>query len=306
MTYWLRFKSKDGTEKIYNNCVAFTYKKEAFMPYTSLTAVVYSNEIPDDIIEVKLNLDGHDVHHGFVDSYKVTRKNGITRGVVTSRGFTALLTENQLPSGMYSDMTFNRLFDEYITFPNIEHEDNSQSNYIYVKKGASIWDSVANLSYRVAGVYPYIYEKNTVMMSMPAKERRIDSSIYRIESYGTEIMTRRLVSRFNMADIAGEYGTYWAESAIAAERSIIRQRHSELDERFLSNPDMACQYKRMMAERDYKRYYMNFFDYSGQDLNDILESAEFGSRRINAVKVVGGRNGTFTEVSMYDSFPPVE
>jgi hypothetical protein len=92
----------------------------------------------------------------------------------------------------------------------------------------------------------------------------------------------------------------------AIERGIIRQRHFDLDERFLNNPDLACQYRMMMSERDYKRYFITILNYFGQDINDILISDEFGSRRINAIRINGSKNGISVEMSMYDSFPPVE
>lgn len=306
MIYWLRLKLKDGTTNNYNTCFSFSFVKEAFTPYTTLTAVIYGATIPDDITEVSFSLNSYYIHHGFIDSYKITKKNGINRGVITSRGFTALLTENQLAPGLYSNMTFNKLFDEYITLPNIEHEYNTETSYIYVKNGASMWDGISNLSYKIAGVHPYISGNNCVNMNIPSNPREFIWNNDKIVSYGTEIMTRRMVSKYNMADIAGEYGTFSAESAKTLERSIVRQRHFELDERFLNNPDLACQYRMMMAERDYKRYYCTFVDYFGQELNDILVSDEFGRRRINAIRIKGGQNGVFTEVSMYDSFPQVE
>lgn len=305
-TYWLKFKLRDGTEQYYNKCVSFSYVKEAFTPYTTLKAIVYGDDIPDDITAVRLGVGGYNVHYGFVDSYKVTKRNGVTCGVAISRGFTALLTENQLPPGMYSNITFNKLFNEYITFPDIEHENNTQNSYIYVKKGASMWDGIANLSYKIAGVHPYISGNNLVKISMPLNPKKIQCSKQQVISIGTEIMTRRMVSKYNMADIEGEYGTFSAESEKAIERGIIRQRHFDLDERFLNNPDLACQYRMMMSERDYKRYFITILNYFGQDINDILISDEFGSRRINAIRINGSKNGISVEMSMYDSFPPVE
>ncbi|MBR5512644.1 MAG: hypothetical protein IKV85_01500 [Ruminococcus sp.] len=301
MIYWLDYRTKDGAEGSLQSCVSFVYEKEAYTPYTSLKAVVYGDDLPDDITEVKMNIDGYHIHHGFVDSYRVTRQNGINQGILASRGFTALLTENQLPPGMYTDMTLDRLFSDYIAFPYIEHESNTQSSYIYVNKGASIWDSIANLSYKIAEVYPYVADSNTVMISMPDMPRKIICDKENMYSCGTEIMTRRMVSSYNMADISGEYGAFSAVSEEAAARNIIRHRHFELDMRFLNNPDMACQYRIMMSERGYKRHFFTFVGFQGQDLNDIAVIDEQDERRINSVKVKGGRNGVFTEISVYDT-----
>lgn len=301
MIYWLKYRTKDGTEGYFRDCVTFSYIKEAYTPYTTFKAVVYGNTLPDDIAEIDLNVEGYDVHLGFIDSYKVINQNGVRRGIISSRGYTALLTENQLPPGMYTNMTFNRLFDEYFTLPNIQHESNTESSYIYVNKGASMWDGAANLTYKLTGNYPYIKGNNTVMMTIPEKSREITVKSENIYSYGTDICTRRMVSNYNMADMGGEYGTFSAVSEEAIARGLIRNRHFDLDQRFLSNPESACDYRIMLAERGYKRHFFTVNGYYGEDLNDYITTDTLGKRRINRVRVTGNKNGIFTEFSVYDT-----
>lgn len=300
MILWLYYKTRDGEEKYFHNCLSFNFFKEAYTPCTTLTAVAWGNDIPDDITEVWLYIEGYKVHHGFVDGYKVIKEYGSKRCIISSRGFTALLTENQLPPGMYTNMTFDRLFDEYFTLPNIEHESNTQNSYIYVSKGTSMWDGAANLAYKLVQKYPYIRGANKVMMSLPDDAREIYSPVDYAYSYGSELNTRRMVSRYNMADMGGEYGTFSADSQEALARGLIRNRHFDLDQRFLSDPEMACDFRVMMSERGYRRHFFTFEGYYGEDLNDIAELTELGNRRINAVRIKGGKKGIFTEISVYD------
>ncbi len=300
MIYWLYLKTRDGVESLFQNCYYFTYVKEAYTPYTMFNAVIYAENLPDDIIEVRLKVGGNIVHHGFIDSYKVITKNGVKKCTLSSRGFTALLTENQLPPGMYTNMTFDRLFDEYFTLPNIEHESNALSSYIYVNKGTSMWDGAANLAYKLAGTYPYIKGSNTVMMTVAEGDRNVVCNTAYAHSYGTEIYTRRMVSNYNMADMGGDYGTFSATSDEAIARGLIRNRHFDLDQRFLSDPEKACDYRIMLAERAYKRHFFTFNDYYGEDINDIAVMPDLGRKRINAIKVTGSKNGIFTEVSVYE------
>lgn len=295
----LRFycKLSDGSEKIFTNSLGFTFVKEAFTPYTTLNARISGLNFPEDIQEIKLYIDGRYVHHGIVDTYRLSRSNGVDKLTISSRGYTALLTENQLPPALYTDMTFNRLFDEYFQLPNITHENNSETSYIYVNKGTPMWDGAANLCWKLKGSYPYIRGTNKVMMSMP------DDAVTRTylpESYmdcGTEVNTRLMVSHYNMADIDGSYGTFSAESQEAIDRNIIRHRHFELDKRFLYEPASACDYRIMMAERNYKRRYITVVGYNGEDINDILNCEGYENRRIKGVRISGSGKGIFTKIS---------
>lgn len=295
----LRFycKLSDGSEEIFTNSLSFTFVKEAFMPYSTLNAMISGLNFPEDIQEIKLYIDGRYVHHGIVDTFRLSRSNGVDKITISSRGYTSLLTENQLPPALYTDMNFNRLFDEYFQLPNITHEDNSETSYIYVNKGTPMWDGAANLCWKLTGKYPYIRGTNKVMMSMPddAVTRTYLPESYM--DYGTEVNTRQMVSHYNMADIDGNYGTFSAESQEAIGRNIIRHRHFELDRRFLYEPVSACDYRIMMAERNYKRRYITVVGYNGEDINDILNCEGYENQRIKGVRISGSKKGIFTKIS---------
>lgn len=300
MIYNFEYTKKDGSTGYFSDCTSFSFTKDAYTPYTTLNAVLHKSEFPEDIIEIKFKLSGKYIHHGFIDSYKLINGYGESRCVISSRGFTALLTENQLPPGMYTDISFNKLFDDYFDLPYIEHENNRQSSYIYVNKGTSMWDGAANLAYKLTGNYPYIKGCNKVMLDPAASMTTSNISDSRLIRHGVEFNTRRMVSNYNMADIGGEYGTYSAVSAEAVSRNLIRNRHFDLDMRFLNNPEQACDYRIMMSERNYKREYFIYNNYYGEDINDYIDVTGFGIKRISALKLKGSRNGVQTEAYCFN------
>lgn len=300
MTLNIYYKNSQGTEKSLGGCVSFSFVKEAFTPYTRFDGVFYYDSAPDDMSEIKVSINGKYVHHGIVDSFKVINANGVKKCVVSSRGFTSLLTENQLPPGMYTDMSFNKLFDEYFTLPNITHEDNAVSSYIYVNKGTPMWDGAANLAYKLTGMYPYIRDTNKVMMSMPSNAAYVSYSEEKLVSFGSDISTVRMVSHCNMADINGDYEAFSSVSDEAIARNIIRHRNFELDRRFLNNPESACDFRIMMSLRGYKRRFFTIEGYGGEDINDFIRFGDMEAQRIKALKITGNKNGVFTEFSVYD------
>lgn len=308
MLFYIYVKRKDGTETNTARILSFTFYKETYTPYSRLTAELFSESpLPDDIIEIRLRADGANIHQGIVDSFKRIKGQNGEKYIITSRGFTALLTENQLPPGMYTDMSVNRLFDSYFALPNITHEDNSQSSYIYVKKGTPMWDGAVNLAYKLTGKYPYISKANKFMMRLPDEPKNLTFTSDEVFDYGSEINTERMVSHYHMADISGNYGTYDYTENEAVTRHIIRHRHFELDQRFLNSPDLACKFRSAVSMRGYKRKFFTYKGYKGEDLNDIVNFEEAGiiGQRIKAVKLAADQNGIFTELSVYeDSFSP--
>lgn len=84
------------------------------------------------------------------------------------------------------------------------------------------------------------------------------------------------------------------------DRNIIRHRKFQLDRRFLSNPDLACEYRMMMSSRGYKRQFFSYSSYLGEDLNDIVNYDTLENRRINSIKITGSEKGVFTELGFYE------
>lgn len=301
MLLGINYIKANGEEGYYRYIFGFTFKKEAFTPYTTFSAVVAHEPLPEDIHEVSLSVENNLVHQGIVDSYKVIEEKGYKRAIITSRGYTSLLTDNQLAPGMYTNISLNKLFTDYFVLPKITHEDNNQISYIYVNKGTAMWDGAANLTYKLMKSYPYIRKANTVMMSMPSDAKNLTYNDDKILARGSEMFSKRMVSHYHMADLNGTYDTFKSVSDEAVSRNIIRHHHFELDRRFLNNPQSACDFRTMMSMRAYKRKFLKYNGYRGEDLNDIVTYGDMKNKRINAVSITGNAKGVFTEISVYES-----
>ncbi|MDE6784058.1 MAG: hypothetical protein K2J26_01580 [Ruminococcus sp.] len=298
----VRITHTDGTEEELLSVLSFIFTKDVYTPYTQLTLtyVDWKDNIPEDILEVKLVMWSTIIHHGPIDSYKVVTEHGRKKGIITSRGFTAALIENQIEPKMYIDISLNRLFDEYVMLPYIQHENNSETDYIYVKKNTPIWDAAVALAYKRTGKYPYIRDANTVMMNMPEDTVKKSYTDDLVITYGTEIMPRHLISHYHMADLDGTYGKYDYEEQEAVDRRIVRHRYFELDRRFLNDPMKACEFRTAYAKRGFKRRFFRYGGYKFEDLNDIVTYNDIVEEHIKALKIVGNTKGVFTEISIYE------
>lgn len=296
----MKLKKTDGSQINFSNILSFVFEKEAYTPYTTFRATVFGNNLPEDLMDIQFYINSKCLHHGTVDTFKrVYERKGI-KGYITSRGFTSLLTENQLPPGTYMDMTLNKLFDNYFSLPNIDHESNSTNSYIFVNKGTPMWDCAVNLAYKLTGKYPYIRTANKFMMSMPTDAKNLTYTDDNIVNYGTELSTKRIISHYHMADISGKYGTYEYKGTEAIARNLIRHHHFDLDSRFLYSPADACQFRGKVSMRGFKRRFFTWSGYKGEDINDIVTYEDIVGQRIKAIRIVGGQKGVFTELSVYE------
>lgn len=300
MIVYMKMKNRDGSLTTFSNISSFVFEKEAYTPYTTFRAAVFGNDMPEDFTEIQLYIYGKCLHHGTVDTFRKVYESCGTKGYITSRGFTSLLTENQLPPGTYTDMTLNKLFDNYFALPNIDHESNNTSSYIFVNKGTPMWDGAVNLAYKLTGKYPYIRNTNKFMISMPENAKDLTFTDDDVLSYGTEMNTKRMISHYHMADISGNYGTYEYAGTEAVARNLIRHHHFDLDRRFLSSPGDACQFRGEVSMRGYRRRFFTHNDYNFEDINDIVTYGDIVGQRIKAIKIFGGKKGVFTELSVYE------
>ncbi len=300
MIIYIKLKKKDGTHISFTNILGFVFEKEAYTPYTTFRANVFGNGLPEDFTELEFYINGTLLHHGTADTCKKINEGGGVRGYISSRGFTSLLTENQLPPGNYTDMTLNKLFDSYFSLPNITHESSNTRSYIFVNKGTPMWDGAVNLAYKLTGAYPYIRKANMFMISMPENAKNVTYTLDNVINYGTELSTKRMISHYHMADISGNYGTYEYVGTEAAERNLIRHHHFDLDRRFLHSPESACKFRGDISARGYKRRFFTYNGYNGEDLNDIVTFEDISGQRVKAMRITGSQKGVFTELSVYD------
>lgn len=282
------------TEKIHS----FVFRKDIFQPCTEFNAVFYTSADTDGVCEIRFYSEGKLLHSGIADTVIRKTEQGGTRVKVSSRGYTSLLAENQLEPDLYTDISIDDLFENYICLPNITHESSTVKSYIYVKKGSSMWDSAVNLAYKITQRHPYIRGADRFMINMPHDSVHRSYSLNDAVSCGRKTDTRRMASHFSMADINDEYGTFLVTENKALERGIIRRRYFELDRRFLYSPIKACEFRAMMSEREYEREFFTYKGFNGDDLNDTVSFENIHQKRVSGLKVYGNRNGIFTEISV--------
>ena len=176
MTAVLTVKTADGTSLAENTVLSFMFDKDRYTPYTTLRARVKAEQSSfEEAAEVLLTVGGHTVHHGLIDNIRWESRKGERFMSVSSRGFTSLLTQNQIEPGLKMNISFNMLMDNFYTLPYVTHEYNADdSSYIYVRPNTSMWDAAANLSYKLLGTYPYIRGTNTVRISSEASPASFD------------------------------------------------------------------------------------------------------------------------------------
>ena len=298
--------AKNGSWFSEDNVLNFVFHKDVYTPYTSLTARIRANSSSyENAAEVSLLIDGNEIHHGLVDSLKWEKRDGEDFLVIKSRGFTSLLTQNQIEPGLKMNISFNALMDNFYTLPYVTHENNSDnSSYIYVKPNTSMWDAAANLGYKLLGTYPYIRGTNMVMISHYPTPESFDLSDEKLITSGTELVYSRLASDYHMADINGDYGNYDLSDSDAAALKIVRHKYFDLDMRFLYSPQQALAYRDKYDFRGAERVFCSYCGYSGEDLGDTVSFGSITAERIAEVSISGSSRGVFTEISVYrDKFP---
>lgn len=290
-----------NTSVTFNDVLSFSFRKDVYLPYTTLTARVQTNVTNYyNSAEVKLYLGNLCVHHGLIDSLTSSYGNGKTTMTISSRSFTSLLCQNQIEPGIHTNITINDLMDNFYSFPNVTHENNSVSSYIFVKGNSTMWDALVNLSYKVCGNYPYIRGTNKIMMSQYPSPSSFTLTSSQIVSLGSELTLRRMHSNYHMSDINGDYGNYDYTDPDAASRRIVRHKYFELDRQFLYAPQGALEYRAKFDSRGFIRHFCTYCGYSGEDIGDLITFRSFCGRRIGSVEVTGSSKGIFTELSIYD------
>ncbi|MBQ8348076.1 MAG: hypothetical protein IJY19_00285 [Ruminococcus sp.] len=306
MNAYIIMKNADGTENRENAILYFSFRKEAYLPYTMLSVrFISSSDSFLNVTEIKLYVGDKLVHHGLIDTIETTNSGGGKISSVVSRGFTSLLCQNQIEPGLKIGISINKLMNSFYTLPNITHEDNSdESNYIYVGKNSTMWDGIVNLAYRFSGRYPFIRDTNCVRITPVSEPASFSYHSSELISTGSALTQRRLLSHLHMSDINGDYGQYEYTDTEAVSANIIRHKFFEMDQEFLNDPENALFYHNKFDSREKRRFFCCYSGYNGEDLSDLITFSGVVSERISAVSIKGSKRGIFTEISVYhDKFP---
>lgn len=295
----------DGTTNVISDILSFNFVKDCYTPYTSLSAAFLSDGIsPENVREIKLCINSKLVHHGIADTLDVCTQNGTTVCKITSRGFTSLLTQNQLEPGLKPNISFNSLMESFCTIPHVLHENNSDtSNYIYVKPNSDMWDGIANLSYKLYGTYPYIRDANTVRITPVSTPESFSYDNAELLKSGTRRTTKHMISDYHMTNIDGDYGDFDLTDQNVRALDIVRNFYFELDLQYLSSPMNALYFRDKFNTRKAISHYCLYSGYNSEDISDVVSFGSVEEKRINAVRIFGSSKGIFTELSVFsDSF----
>lgn len=296
----LILKNTDNSEIISDKILSFSFHKDSYQSYTSL-GVKFSGNLtsPENVSEIIFQIDGKTIHHGLCDNISVEFSGGNYFTSVSSRSFTSLLMQNQIETGLKSDISINSLMESYYSLPYVTHEDSSGKSYIYVKSNSNMWDGIVNLSYKVHGTYPYIRGTNCIRMTPVENPAAFQYDDNNIISRGISTAGRKLTSHFHMADLTGNFGEYELSDNDVISHNIIRHRFFEIDRQFLYNPQQALEYRSAYSSRGRKKVFCTYSGYNGEDLSDVVTFGNIENRRINSITITGGSSGIITETGVY-------
>ena len=297
---------RDLTTAAAADILSFSFRKDAYLPYTKLSAAFTADiSDTDEYAEAKLYVGGKLIHHGSIETLDLRTSGGVQKIYLTSSGFTAQLCKNQIEPGLKMSVSLNSLMDSFCTLPYVEHENNSDTgNYIYVKQNTAMWDAVASLSYKLRGSYPYIRGTNTVMITPYSTPEDFSFTESNCLFSGISADRRKIGSNYHMADINGEYGHYDLVDSDTLSYKLVRHIYSELDMRFLYSPQQALEYRDKLDCRAMKSRYIVYSGYNGEDLWDKLYIGGQLTGRIAFVEINGSSKGIITRTGVYmDKFP---
>ncbi|MGN0605670.1 MAG: hypothetical protein ACI4JM_04020 [Oscillospiraceae bacterium] len=286
----------DSIQHTYTDILSLTIKKERFTPYSYAAAFFISSDEHIQYKDISISVNGFTAHYGLIDSVHCRKNSHNTITSVISKSFTSLLLQNQLVPGMMYDISLNSLMDSFITIPHISHEDNSDiQNYIFIKENSSLWEAVANISYKISGIYPYIRQNNMVCISDNPSSVQFPINSDKILESGFKLDYSKIVSDYHMQDIEGNYDVYQLNIQQAYDLDIIRHRQIPLDRQYLNNPSQSMQNKLEFSMRGYSSHYYEYIGYSGEDIYDLSAYGE----KIDAVTIKGGSDGIRTTITTY-------
>lgn len=285
--YILKMYGADDECRTENVCFYFRLVKDVYVPYVYFEGKFISSY--DEIGEIN-RIEFWDssklLHQGLVDSIEITRSSGRRTISVKSKGFTSLLCQNQPEPGMMTDATVDKLLALYPEIPYITSDDSGSVNYIFIKDGSTVWDSICNLAFRQNRIYPYIMGTNTVKIT----PRKYGNSNILPENYfissGIRHDFTKLISHIHMQDVDGNYNIYNKDNSAAVSRNIVRHKQIPLDRQFLYDPDSAPDYKLDFSMRGMIYNYMRFRGMYELELFDRVRSGEHIVNTIHRIDVI--------------------
>lgn len=295
----LKLKRADGTYFSPVGLIGFRCGKERYTPYSSLdvTAVLGSTDSISDVREVRLEIGGTAVHSGIMDNMTVSESGGVKRLRITSRGFSSMLSQNELEPGLLTGITLNKLMSEKMAVPNVTWQSSTDSaRYIYVKEHDSQWSAIVSLGLTLNGQYPHIGGTNEVRLTQRSAAVIVPQNVFET---GTTEDYSKMASHYHMKDVNGEY-SYNYTDGYAEGRGIIRHKYVNFDRQFLSLADFGLQYRLNFSQRGCRSRYMRYQGWCGEELRSTVRFPDGTAAEVSVIEISGNaKKGIFTMTGCY-------
>lgn len=298
--YVMLFDHEENKTYIANECINFSYEKERYTPYTTVSGLfVCKYELPV-VAKVRLYINGNAVHYGLVDKYEYFTESGVTYIKFSSRGFSMGLSQNQPMPGINAKVNLQGLIDKNIVIPHVTYEqDTLEQNYIFVKENSSLWDAIVALGQKSYGEYPYICGENQVRLTKKSQNSEYTTlSNAPLIKRGSGMNLLNVVSNYHMKDTEDEY-SYNYESEVASEYEIVRHKYISLDKQWLYAPSDGLMHKSKFSQKGIAYDYIKLGEAYTVDLRDNVVFQDLSMKEVSKVRISANRSGFVTELWFY-------
>lgn len=282
-------------------CLSAALDREAYTPYAAMSAHFLSDgKDYGAVSSVALYYQNGRMFEGMADSIQQYTRGGKTFVRVKSKSFTSVLAQNELVPGLHYDMTMEKLMTGFYTFPHVLYENYEGTGYIYVRDGASMWDSIVNFGYKLSGNYPYIYG-NTVRLTPHTAYKTTVLTNDQVLEWGDVRDTTRLVSMYHMADISGNYDAYSLENTAASAAHIVRHKQIAMDQQYLYAPEQALTFRNQFSCRASRARYVTYAGFRNECIHDRVTWGTFlQDAVICRMQMVYNSRGLRTKLWVYE------
>jgi len=289
---------EDQTLTIVQECTRFSFLRDRYQPFSALNVTLHTAAVLKRTFRVQFFLNHVLLHDGLVRDALCSREEGQFLTEIRSRGYCSVLTKNQLVPGIHSNVTLRSLMETY-HLPNITYQDAVQPiSYLFVRDNASMWDSVIAYNYKLNGGFPYVRVPNLLCVMPQTGTKTVTVPQSAVISTSDGICTAEILSRIDMADPAGEYGTFTRSYPLADSLGIVRVRQILFDRQFAYAPQDALKYRLSLSSRRFHSRAVTYAGWLGEDLEDRV-CADGQTARVSRIDIRGDANGIVTEDTFY-------
>lgn len=294
--------SRNGTTAVdLTDCISFSLVRDRYLPYATLRATMIAERTlylyPS---RAKLYLDNVLLHDGIIEQYTSEMRSNKRFVTIVSRSFTAALMHNQPKPGLYPSATLSSLMTMY-DLPHVTYESGvTASRYMFVKESASMWEMLNHYNYLLNGGSPYITVPNHVRVTAKTNPPLYTVAAAQVIAKGECTDLSRMISRIDMADASGEYGTFTATNTEATQREITRVKQILLDKTYLSDPQKALDIRIKRSMQKMHGEFLEYMGYCGEDIGDTVKCAGFIQGTVGRIELSGKGEGLRTKLWCYD------